>query len=394
MEDIKIAIYAITAGEPNQFIDRWLESVKPADYICVLVTKEEDPNWYYFNEKKKKYPNLIVQQKTIKPWRFDVARNKSMRLIPQDATLAFSTDIDEVVNPDFFTDIKQLVSQHPDFEKIHYKFAWSIDIQDNPKKVFWYDRIIKPGNWIWKYPVHEGLHPLTNEADSHHYYLDENKIYLRHYPDDSKSRSSYLPLLELRFQENPTDSYSGFYLAREYSFNGVWDKMLQTAIQSYVMINRNHQQQEMLAPLARFIGDAFYKLGIRDEAEHWYQKAIELDPQCRDGYMKLAQLYAYQDSPNLVYQVLEEMTNKAIILYDWKCQAIYNRKWKLNQVMADAKCWEGKYAEAAQLMQQALNDIKEDDYWDTQRENLFVDAKFIESKLNNDKASINLLQKS
>ena len=52
-KDIKICCYAISAGEPEQFIDEWLASMNGADYICVLVTKEDDPNWYYFNKKKK-----------------------------------------------------------------------------------------------------------------------------------------------------------------------------------------------------------------------------------------------------------------------------------------------------------------------------------------------------
>lgn len=392
-KDVKVAVYAIAADEPKEFIDRWLESMKPADYICVLITKEGNSNLYYFNEKKKEYPNLIVRQKTIKPWRFDVARNTSMKLIPQDTVVAVSTDIDEVLISDFWDDLRKLVFEHSDFEKIHYKFAWSLDAQNNPKKVFWYDRIIKPGKWHWKYPVHEGLCSDDLETNNHHYWLDENKIYLKHYPDDSKSRSSYLPLLELRFQENPTDAYSGYYLAREYSFNNIWDKMLQTALQSYIRLSNSRDQQEMLAPLSRFIGDAFYKLNVRDEAEHWYKKAIKIDPKCRDGYMKLAQLYAYQATPDLVFKTLDDMDRNSTILYDWKCQAIYNREWKLNQILADAKCWEGNYQEAARLMQLALNDVKQDDYLDASREGLFKDAKFIENKINEGAENINILQK-
>ena len=37
-KDVKIGVYAICSGEPNEFIDRWLASMSKADYIWVLVT--------------------------------------------------------------------------------------------------------------------------------------------------------------------------------------------------------------------------------------------------------------------------------------------------------------------------------------------------------------------
>ena len=38
-KDVKIGVYAICSGEPNEFIDRWLASMSKADYIWVLITK-------------------------------------------------------------------------------------------------------------------------------------------------------------------------------------------------------------------------------------------------------------------------------------------------------------------------------------------------------------------
>ena len=44
-KDVKICVYAICADEPESFIDRWLDSMKGADYICVLVTKRANDNF-------------------------------------------------------------------------------------------------------------------------------------------------------------------------------------------------------------------------------------------------------------------------------------------------------------------------------------------------------------
>lgn len=399
-KDVKICCYAITAGEPKQFIDQWLESMKPADYICVLVTKEGDPNWYYFNEKKKNYPNLIVQQKTIKPWRFDVARNESMKLIPNDSDVLICTDIDERLIPDFWDDLRKCIFEHPNFDRIFYRYAWSHDAAGNPKWVFWYDKITQAKGWEWKYPVHESLHCNREKYNYQgQYYLDKDKIYLHHYPDDSKSRSSYLGLLKLRAEEYQDDLYGLFYLAREYSFIMDWQNALKTAYDLYVRIKANplRDDMKMLPATLNMLGDFSSRLNQKDDAEYWYRKSIKTEPIYRDGYIKLAQLLAYQPRPQEVYQVLDEMKKNSRYVEDWRLTTQYWRNWKLNQVIADAKCWEGKYQEAAQYMQLAIDDLKtSDDYQDATRENLFVDAKFIEDIINKnmtpEKENINLFQ--
>ena len=37
-----------------------------------------------------------VSEKIITPWRFDVARNESLKLVPNDADICICTDLDEV----------------------------------------------------------------------------------------------------------------------------------------------------------------------------------------------------------------------------------------------------------------------------------------------------------
>ncbi len=46
---------------------------------------------------------------------------------------------------------------------------------------------------------------------------------LNHYPDKNKSRSSYLPLLELSVKEDPEDDRNMHYLGREYMYYGRWN---------------------------------------------------------------------------------------------------------------------------------------------------------------------------
>ena len=67
-----------------------------ADYIVVLDTGSTDGTL----EKLQADSRVTkVESKIIKPWRFDVARNESMKLIPDDANILVCTDFDELFTP-------------------------------------------------------------------------------------------------------------------------------------------------------------------------------------------------------------------------------------------------------------------------------------------------------
>ena len=92
---MKICVYAITKNESNN-LDRWLTSMSEADYIVVLDTGSTDNTL----ELLQNDPRVTkVEQKIIKPWRFDVARNESMKLIPKDSDILVCTDPDEFFEP-------------------------------------------------------------------------------------------------------------------------------------------------------------------------------------------------------------------------------------------------------------------------------------------------------
>ena len=386
VNDIKICCYAICADEPEGFIDQWLESMSGADYICVLVTKRANDNYFQLKEyqKQDKYKNkLIVDENAITPWRFDVARNDSMKLIPEDSDVLICTDIDERLDPDFWNDLRKIVFEHPNFNRIFYRYAWSHDEKGNPKWVFWYDKITQAKGWKWKFPVHEAL-VCSDDSYEGQYYMPEDKIYLHHYPDQTKSRSSYLGLLKQRAEEYPEDLYGLYYLAREYSFINDYASGLITAYTLYqrIRVNPVLDDTRMLSPALCMMGDFSYKLGIKDDAEYFFIKSIEAEPSYRDGYVKLAQLYAYTNQPEACYKIIDQMDRNSKYQEDWRLTTYYWRTWKINQILADAKCWEGKYDEAYYFMSEALKDIRtEDDSNDAKRENFYNDLEFLNNKL-------------
>lgn len=396
-KDIKICVYAITADEPENFIDRWLDSMKGADYITVLITKENNPNYNYFLSKQSLpefKDKLIVEEKEINPWRFDVARNESMKLIPADTDVCVCTDIDEILIEDFWDDLRKEVFDHPKFERIYYQYAWSHDSQTGePKWYFWYDKVHKPVGWHWEYPVHEALRcPNIKELGYEGCYsLNANKIYLHHYPDESKSRGDYITLLQMREREYPEDVYGLYYLAREYGFHSDIENNLLTALKLFTRLlgNKSTAQAQidddmrLLPATAIMIGDCYRLYGMAQEAEFFYKRSIEFDPASREGYIKLAQLYANQPNKfNDCYKTLDEMHEKAVKTTDWRYTDYYWRQWKELQILADASCWEGNYIKALDIILNAIKDIKTDsDRMDASKEGLFDDLRFIISKV-------------
>ena len=92
---MKICVYAITKNESNN-LEKWLDSMSEADYIVVLDTGSTDNTLELLKNDSRV---TKVEQKIIDPWRFDVARNESLKLVPEDTDIYVCTDPDEYFEP-------------------------------------------------------------------------------------------------------------------------------------------------------------------------------------------------------------------------------------------------------------------------------------------------------
>ena len=277
MEKYKVCVYAICKNESN-FINRWYESVKDADYICILDTGSTDNT---INEIKK-YP-IIYKQKVINPWRFDIARNESMKLIPKDTDICFCLDLDEVIiTPDWYSKLQSIWKDNTN--RLHYNYNWHL-INDKPIVNYYIEKIHSLNNYEWTHPVHEVLkYNGINEN-----VITTDLITVNHYPDSSKSRSSYLPLLELSVKEDPNDDRNIHYLGREYMYYHEWNKAIDT-LERHLSLKKATWHDERCASM-RFIARCYTNLNRIEEAKMWLYKAIKEAPYLRDSYIELAFLY-------------------------------------------------------------------------------------------------------
>lgn len=219
---MKVCVYAICKNE-IQFIERWLESLKDADYIAVMDTGSTDGTYEKFQElQKTQYPQLIIHQEIIEPWRFDTARNASMKYIPTDADICAVADLDQVWRPGWKNILIECFEQG--YEEV-YGDMMDYDMEGNEEKRL-LSKNVHPNSseWWWERPIHEGIHFHGNREPRGITRLD---FFIEHHPDRTKSRDNYLKLLEIEYKENSSDPYCAIYYGCELSFHNKWQESYQ-----------------------------------------------------------------------------------------------------------------------------------------------------------------------
>lgn len=253
---MKIAVYAISKDEILH-AERWAKATQGADYRIVADTGSTDGT-----QEALKALGVDVHQISINPFRFDMARNAALALVPEDADVCLILDMDEVPEPDFFKKVRKKWKPGVDL-------AW-ISMKTDENK--WErDRLHSRQGWIWKYPCHEvniwyGKH---NPVD-----CDIRNAVIEHLPDNSKSRGQYFELLELAVKEFPTDARMWTYMTRERYFRGHWADVVLGATKKLECGGWDVES----AAVCRWAGEAEHQLGNEEEARTWYDKGRDILP--------------------------------------------------------------------------------------------------------------------
>ena len=274
MNKKKICVYAISKNE-EKFVKRWYESVKEADSVYVLDTGSNDKTVSMLKDL-----GVNVSVKEIKPWRFDVARNESLKLVPEDCDICVCIDIDEVISKGWRKKLEEIWDDNTN--QLRYIYNWSHDDNGKPLVSFYYEKIHARNGFKWIYPVHEVLE-FSKEKEV---FKTTEEIVVDHYPDSTKSRSNYLPLLELSVKENPDNDRNMHYLGREYMFHGKYNEAIDTLIK-HLNLKSATWKDERCASM-RFIARCYKYLKRYDEAKMWLDKAINEAPYLRDPYVERA----------------------------------------------------------------------------------------------------------
>ena len=273
---MKVVVYAICKNEA-QFVDRWMDSMGEADQVVVLDTGSEDDT-----VERLRARGALAEVEVISPWRFDVARNRSMELVPEDADICVCTDLDEVFHPGWRARLEE--AWLPEAGQATYRYTWSFNPDGSEGVTFWYEKAHARHGYQWVHPVHEVLKWMGTGRPGPTVVAEG--VQLDHHPDPSKSRGQYLPLLELSVQEDPEDDRNVHYLGREYMYRGRWDDCIRTLKRHLTMPSATWRDER--AASMRYIAKSYLNKGERAQARDWYLRAIAEAPHLREPYMDLA----------------------------------------------------------------------------------------------------------
>lgn len=357
---MKICVYAICKNE-EKFIERWYESVKEADGIYVLDTGSTDNSVNLL-----KSLGVVVRQEIISPWRFDIARNKSLEMIPDDFDICICLDLDEVLEKGWSKTIKSLWKDG--LTRLRYVYNWSLDKNNQPIISFYGEKIHKRKGFTWVNPVHEILKYKGEEK-----YLYTDKVIVNHYPDSKKSRSSYLPLLELAVKEDPRNDRNMHYLGREYMYYGKYEEAIST-LERHLSLESATWKDERCASM-RFIARCYMKLNRPREALMWSNLAIKESPYLRDAYMEKAlityELKKFKETEKLCREALKIKKHPKTYINE-----VFTTDLNIYDILSVVCFYNGKYRSSLRYVKMALE-------LDKDNERLLSNKKLISDYLKN-----------
>lgn len=270
---MRVAVYTITKNE-EKFIERWSDSCREADFRLIVDTGSSD-NTLHIAELSGCHTASI----TISPWRFDDARNTAMSLIPLDIDYCIALDADEVLVPGWREELERVPIN---VTRPRYKYVWSWRTNGEEGLVYSGDKIHARKGYRWTHPVHEVLTPTIDEVQGW------VGLEIHHYPDSTKSRSQYLPLLELAIKERPDDDRNRFYLGRELMFHGRFDEA-KVHLEKHLELSKWAPER---ATCMRYLGK------ITGEQEKWLLRACGEAPYRREPWVDLSLYYYSQNDWN------------------------------------------------------------------------------------------------
>jgi hypothetical protein len=273
---MKIAVYAIALNEAG-FVRRFMASCQGADLVLVADTGSTDATVRLLTEAGAKVRPLRVD-----PWRFDVARNAAMAMLPDDVDVCIALDLDQTLPTGWRALVESAWTDGVD--QLDYAHVYLQSGAGGGEFVFVDNRIHARTGFVWRYPCHECLIPLPGHS---HQAVRVEQLRLLHAPDLDKPRGAYLPLLEMAVREAPDDARSAHYLGREYFQVGRYAEAA-LELQRHLTLSLATTSEIERNASVRLIGRCRENLGDMEGAMEAYRTAAAHRPRARGVWLELA----------------------------------------------------------------------------------------------------------
>lgn len=267
---IKIAVYTIALNE-EKHVKRWFDSAKDADLLLIADTGSTDSTKFI-----AKSLGIQVYEIEVNPWRFDVARNASLSLIPENFDMCVQLDMDEVLSSNWRAQVEKAFL-HGNLWPT-YKHVTVRNQAGDPRNFQLYFKIHPRNGFKWEYPIHEILTP-TDKTQK--YTREFISLEVDHLKDNSKSRKSYLGLLQTAVSESPNDWRMNHYLNREYFYIRDWLKVLQTGYKCSALPGGWNVER---ASTYMWMSEAARWLELMPLAKYWAERATDSAPEFYEAW--------------------------------------------------------------------------------------------------------------
>ena len=252
--------------------------------------------------------------------------------------------------------------------RLRYVYNWSLDKNNQPIISFYGEKIHKRKGFTWVNPVHEILKYKGEEK-----YLYTDKVIVNHYPDSKKSRSSYLPLLELAVKEDPRNDRNMHYLGREYMYYVKYEESIST-LERHLSLESATWKDERCASM-RFIARCYMKLNRPREAIMWSTLAIKESHYLRDAYMEKAlityELKKFKETEKLCREALKIKKHPKTYINE-----VFTTDLNIYDILSVVCFYNGKYRSSLRYVKMALE-------LDKDNERLLSNKKLISDYLKN-----------
>jgi FkbM family methyltransferase len=283
---MKVAVYTIALNEAAH-VERWAASAADADYRIVADTGSTDDT-----VERLTKAGVTVHRIAVRPWRFDVARNAAMALIPDDVDVCCTMDMDMYLEPGWRPKLEAAWSEEVTALYCQMVLRSSVD-DPTPLGSYPAKNFHRRWGYRFKRPVHEALF-FSGEEVTRVY----QEIVVHHLRKTAANHDQYLGLMEMACNEDPRDAQICFWLGREHMWAGHQDRAIEL-LQRYLALPAlptailREERSEAMRYLARM---------QPNKRMLWLNEARLEAPHRREIWLDLAEeLHSQGDWPNLFW---------------------------------------------------------------------------------------------
>jgi tetratricopeptide (TPR) repeat protein len=276
MRKPRIAVYSLALNQVSQ-VERFVASCAEADVVTVGDAGSSDGTPERLTELGATVRRIVVQ-----PWRFDLARNAVLALVPGDVDVCIKLDLDEVLLPGWRTALE--AAWRPDVTRFRYQYSWSRDEASAESYAFATDNIHGRSGYRWNYPCFETLSYYANQPETT---VEAPSLRVRQYGSSTGLNFDLLELLNLAVRENSYSDRMTFYHGRELYFQEHWE-LAEQELERYLHLSTAvwpPERSQAMILLARCCNARQQP----EQALRWLLRAVAECPTRREVWCELAQ---------------------------------------------------------------------------------------------------------